>query len=322
MSIQDILISEIQIENSLFSTKEVLFEPEMDDSCLNKSFHTIGILNPVILYKDAYNSLHLVAGKKRLTYAIKNNHKYIQAVMLKDNTSISDILLFLYNEKKEIINQSVINKIQFLVFSIGMGVKDDELFFSALLGFKPYNNFYEDCHRISSLPLELKIFSHDKKLSFKYLVNLSFYPKDLLCKLIQWKDLLSFTASIFEEIASNLRDYLKAHDKTIDDVLSDREVQEIFTSNKTSPRQKLEQLRRLIHVKKSPTLCKVNEKIEYFVKELNLPKNITLSWDRALENKYVEVKFFIQKPEEWKTALDRCSQSSFESTLSSILNEL
>lgn len=322
MLMQEIQINQIQIEKSIFSTKEVLFVSEMDDSSLNESFHKLGIITPVVLYKDAYNVLHLVEGKKRLAYAVKSNHEYIQALILPDTARLADIVLLIYNEKKEIINQSVLNKIQFLLFCLRLGVQDSELNLLSTLGFKFYSNFYEDCLRISSLPLELRKFCHEKNLSFKHLVNLSFYPYDILFNLIRWKSLLPFTASTFEEIASNLRDYLKANDKTIDDFLSDKEVQKILTSDMKLPRQKLEQLRGLIFAKKFPMLCSANEKIKDVVSKLNLPKEINISWDKTLENKGVEVRFSINKIEVWKNILDSFNLKTFESALTAILDEL
>jgi hypothetical protein len=169
--------------------------------------------------------------------------------------------------------------------------------------------------------VELRKFCHDKKLSFKHLVNLTFYPQDLLFQLIQWKTILPFTASIFEEVASHLNDYLKAEGKKISDFVSEPAVQQILSSE-ALPRQKLEQLRYLIYTKRFPTLNKVNKKIEKTVEELSLPKEITLSWDKTLENKGVEVKFQINEPLAWKVVLSKLSTTEFHTTLTKILDEL
>ena len=51
------------------------------------------------------------------------------------------------------------------------------------------------------------------------MLNLSYHPQDLLTQLVKWKPSIQLTASILDEIASNLKDYFKRENRSINDFI-------------------------------------------------------------------------------------------------------
>ena len=79
-------------------------------------------MNPVILYRDISGLFHLVDGKKRIRYAFQNEKKMISAMILPETTLLSDVVFFIFNENRDKINESVMNKVQFISFAHSLPV--------------------------------------------------------------------------------------------------------------------------------------------------------------------------------------------------------
>ncbi len=124
-----------------------------------------------------------------------------------------------------------------------------------------------------------------------------------------------------DEIASNLRDYLRAEGKTIHDFISETEVEQILRSS-MQPKNKMERLRELIASRRFPILTEVNERIEKKVRGLNLPGEMTVNWDRTLENMRVDIAIRLQGMDSWAETVKRIQTEGMENTLRQILDEL
>jgi hypothetical protein len=249
--------------------------------------------------------------------------KKINAMILPEKTPVTDIISLILCNKRHEIESSIINKVQSICFAISLNAPDswimDALCFS--FDFKPHSEFLRECERIYNLPKEIKQFCHDKKISLKQIINFTYYPGELLETLIKWKSVLQLTASILDEIASNINDYMKRENKKVDDLLAEPEVQEIFDSS-LSPREKTEQFRRILYLKKFPLLSSSNSRIEDFVKSVNLPGEVKINWDRTLENKRLDINILINDPLKWSGILATLQSGELKSAIESILEEL
>jgi hypothetical protein len=323
MLIRDLNINEILVEESRFSLQDILFERSLNQEHLIQSFEHLGIIIPVIAYRDPDSQYHLIDGKKRLSYLKQKETDKVNAIILPETTPLTDIINIIFYEKRDEINESIINKIQFICFALSLNVAESWILQSLCipLGFRPHSEFLEECRRINELPKELKLFCHEKRFSLKQILNLSYYPRELLLELIAWKSTLQLTASILDEIASNLRDYLKLNNKTIKDFIKEPEVQEIINSS-LSPRDKTERLRQLISTRRFPILSETNARIEKTIKRLNLPDGITINWDRTLENKNVELTVHIQDAKRWEEVLHALNSVETKNAIENILDEL
>ncbi len=322
MRVQNVSINNILIEKSRFSLSGFLYA-NSDDVCPVESFEHLGILQPVILYRDGSGEFHLVDGKKRIDYARHKRMKTISAIVLAAKTPVTDILTLILCDRNEETRASIINKILFVCFARLSGAPESWILNSLcmLFGLKPYNDFPEDCSRINRLPAGLKQFCHEKRLSLKHIINLTRYPEDILLQMVQWRPELTLTASILDEIASNLNDYLKAHNKTLDDFLAESAVREVLQSA-LSPRDKTGRLRRLIYIKRFPVLTASNARIRETVRRLNLPDGISVNWDTTLENKNVNLSLNINDPKQWQPLMKTLESGEVKKAVESILDEL
>ena len=323
MPIQSISVDDIFIEKSCFSLDGFLFEPDTDEACPGESFKHLGILQPVVVCRDSAGRFHLIDGKKRVHYARQSRTKEINAIVLAEKSPVTDIITLIQCDRNGKIKSSIMNKIRFVRFALSLHAPESWILEDLCMpfGFKPYSAFLRDCEAISKLPEGLQQICHEKRFSFKQILNLTHYPHDILTLLIAWKPLLQLTASILDEMASNLKDYLKARDAGIENFLAEPDVSETMNSG-LSPRDKTERLRRLIYLKRYPVLSEINAGIQKTVRDLNLPEDISIGWDRTLENKGIDFTIHMQGAEKWQRALDALNSEKLKKAIESIIDKL
>jgi len=315
--------NDILVEKSCFSLKGFLFETGRDKASTEDSFDHLGILYPVLVFKDKNGRLHLVDGRKRVNFAMQRRMEKIRAIILPESMPVTDIITQILADKSTEIGQSVMNKMLFICFANRVAAAESWIINSLCrpFGFKPYSEFLKDCERANDLPDEIKSFCHEKKFSMKQILNLSHHPEDILLQLMRWRTDIQLTASTMDELASNLKDYLRAQKRTINDLVLENEVQDIIRSS-MSPRDKTERLRKFIHAKRFPVLTEVNTRIEDTISELNLPERITVKWDRTLENKHVEVTVHVSKSEQLEELLRTLNSAEVKKAVKDILDKL
>jgi hypothetical protein len=323
MKTQHTNINDILVDDSKFAAKNYLFESFHAPTCHITSFDTLGILYPVIVYVDNAKRYHLVDGRKRVQFAKEMKELRIRTALLPENTPVTDIITLIFCNKRTDIESSVMNKIQFLCFAMGLNAPESWLLQTLCIPFefKPHSSFLRECERINNLPKELRHFCHEKKFSFKQLLNLTFYPEELLLQIIKWKPSLQLTASIMDELASHLKDCLKRDHKTLKKFISENEVQDILDSSLSS-RDKTEKLRHLIRLNRFPILSEKNGVIKKTVDDLPLPKGVQVNWDKTLENKNINISVNVSDPSKWSGILDTLSSDEVKKAIESILNEL
>ena len=321
MAIENIKINDILTDKSRYSLKDILFTSK--EHLYNDSFDKLGILNPVIVQRDEEGRLHLIDGIKRIQYAKQNGMTLVDTVVLPGETLVTDIITFILCGKREDIGSSVMNRVQFICFANSLNAPEEWMLESLCvpLGLKPHPGTLRACEHINAMPKELRSFCHDKKFSFKQLINLASYPDDLLGLLVEWNSALQFTASTMDEVASNLRSWLRSENKGIADLINDAEIREILDSS-MDPRDKTERLRQLIRIRQFPILSGVNSKIEKIVSDLRLPKEIGIKWDRTLENKNASLSININDPQKWQNIIDALGSKEVRDALKEILDEL
>ena len=315
--------NDILVEKSSFSLKGFLFGSGRDKTPTEESFDHLGILYPVLIFKDKNGRLHLVDGMKRVNFAMQRRMEKIHAIILPESMPVTDILTLILADKNSEIEESVMNKILFVCFAKRVAAAESWIINSLCkqFGFKPYSEFLKDCERASDLPDEIKSFCHEKKFSMKQIQNLSHYPEDILLQLMRWRPDIQLTASTMDELASNLKDFLRVQNRTINDLVLENEVQEIIRSS-MSPRDKTERLRKFIHAKRFPVLTETNKRIEDTISELNLPERITVKWDRTLENRHLEVTVHVSKAEQLAELLTTLNSAKVKKAVKDILDEL
>jgi len=322
MKIVKINIADLIINGSRFDYGTFIYR-RTQDSILERSVEESGILNPVIVYEDSNNHYHLVDGWKRAEIANEKDIKNVEAAVLPVTTALTDITSLIYCDNVEEINESVINKIEFICFALSLDA-DEQWIIKHLcipFGLKPHSSFLEECRRIHNLPHELKFFCHEKRLSLKQIANLSYYPGDIIDQVLKWQSSIHLTASVLDEIASNLRDYLKVSGKGLKDFLCEPEVKEVFHDS-MNIRERTERLRNLLKQRKFPILTEVNLRIQESINSLNLPDGISMDWDRTLENKGLDITVKLKDPAQWTDMVSKLKSDSISEAVKKILDEL
>jgi hypothetical protein len=322
MIIITVNINDLIIEGSRFDYGDFIFS-STGDPVLERSVEELGILNPVIVYEDRNSRYHLIDGWKRAAIALEKDIKNVEAAVLPDTTALADIISLIYCDKIGEINESVINKIEFICFALYLDADKEWIVkhLCAPFGLKPHSSFLEECRRIHNLPQELKLFCHEKRLSLKQIANLSYYPDEIINQVLKWKSLIHLTASIMDEIAVNLRDYLKASGKGLKDFLCEAEIKEVLDGS-LNIRERTERLRNLLIQKKFPILTEVNSRIQGSVDSLNLPEEIIMDWDRTLENKRLDITLNLKDPAQWPDMVSKLKSDSIHEAINKILDEL
>jgi hypothetical protein len=323
MQIEIIETSDVLVNDSLFSMNNYIIKSREGPSCQTNSFQTLGILYPVVVYRDGNRRLHLIDGVKRMQFAKLDLQNKIKAMIFPGTTPVTVIISLIICNKRHEIESSVINKVQSVCFAISLNAPEswilNTLCFS--FGFRPHSEFLRECERINNLPKEMKQFCHDKKMSLKQILNFTYYPADLLKTLLDWKSVLQLTASTLDEIAVNINDCVRREGISVEDLLSGQDIQEIMDSS-LGPREKTEQLRRILHIRKFPLLSSANRRIEDAVESAGLPEEVRINWDRTLENRKIDINISINNPVKWSGILEFLRSDELKASIEKILEEL
>jgi len=323
MKVERIDTGDILVEDSRFSIDRYLFESRGVGACHIRSFDSIGILYPVVVYMDEDGQYHLIDGRRRLRYIKDKGEGTINAIILKPQTPVTDIINLIFCNKKDLIESSVINKVQFMCFAMDLNAPESWITQSLCipLELRPHKDFLIECRRIMDLPHDLRVFLHEKRFSLKQIINFTLYPEDLVGEVIKWRDRLHLTASILDEIMQDLNDYLRRHDKGIKDFVQEPDVQELFESS-YNPRQRTERLRQLIKLKKYPVLSATNQRIQETVDSLDLPEQVRVQWDRTLENRQVSIVIDLTEGMQLKEVIERLGREAVMKGVERILQQL
>jgi hypothetical protein len=136
-----------------------------------------------------------------------------------------------------------------------------------------------------------------------------------------WRDRLSLTASVAEELLEHLKDHLRAAEATPEELARRPEVRALLEAP-LGPQEKTRRLRELVRRLRFPLLTGANDRLEGIRARLGLPGNVRLSWDPTLERHAVDLRITIQDPGEWPATLEFLGSSVVERGIAEMLEEL
>ncbi len=319
----EIPLNSILVEESLFNLKKTIFSEDMLTDTLKNSFRSLGVLEPVLLYKYRDKEIHLIDGRKRIEFLRDKGQEKVRALLLPESISLNELFSYILYQKKTQILESTINTIQFIKKVSEICGDTDWIIRNICipLRIKPHKKLFEEIETITGLPYEVRRFFHEKRFSYKQILNLSYYPHEILTTVLSWRGDIYLTASLFEEIVVLLKDILKANRTSIEEFLSEPKVKDIFKAE-APPKKRTEALREFLFKKRYPILVETNENIKQAIEEIGLPENIDIYWDRTLENKELIVKLKISLPEELIQSLDLLRQRKTTEKILRILDKL
>ncbi len=324
MKIRYLKLDEFEIDNSDYRFNQPVTWDSLDPYyvLLERSLKETGIQSPLLLYKSGEGTLHLIDGFKRVAFSRRFGIETVPCKILSD-ISLEEILDSILIENFPRIQSTSATRIKFVCFALKTGLNRDTLIqkYLPLLQFESHKSILRNCERVGKLPEEILDFFEEKRFSPKQCNHLSRHPRDLLVTVFSIKNDMAYTASILEEILNNIGDYLRASDKEIANFAQDEEVQAIIHSH-LSPQEKTSKFRDLVKRKRYPILTKTNKEIEDIHKQIGLPADILLTWDKTLEKKEVAVSIRVNSLQKWRSATETLDGDNVKRGISSILEKL
>jgi hypothetical protein len=108
---------------------------------------------------------------------------------------------------------------------------------------------------------------------------------------------------------------------SLHDFFEDPEIKEVINSD-VSPRDKTEKLRKIIRLKRYPIPSETNTRIRKAVEEMGLPKGVSVTWDKTLENRNIDFVIHVQDPDKWEEMITSLNKSAIKQKIKIILEEL
>jgi hypothetical protein len=318
-------ISKIKIKDSKFFFCQP-FEWDNDNRnfrIMEQSLLNENIISPVLVSLKNNNKFHLVDGFLRVLWAKKNNYKTIKCQILPSSVTTIDIVNIILLKYAAKINSNASDKARFINYCIDLGLSKSQIMKSFFHYFELENNhkIWQFCMDIGNLPENILDFCKEKKFSFKHCAYLSRFPKELLKYLLDNKNCLNLTASIFLELAQNTHDYLRREAISIDEFSRNSELSNTLNSDK-NVHEKTLLFRNIISNKCFPILIKTNKKIEAIKTEMDIPKTVNIKWDRTLEEKEVSIDIKLKASDDLQKTLKIFSQTDFSDGIDRILEKL
>ncbi len=291
-------------------------------SALANSIKSTGIQLPLLIHKSG-DEVHLVDGFKRAVVAKSLEIENIPCCFLPEDISLRDVLAFLFIEQNELIISSLVTRARFVAFAQKQGLDNTTLleYYFPLLGLKSHAAVLKKLKAIDKLPQKVLDFCDEKHFSMRQCSSLTRYPSDLLSQVFSWKDELYLTASMAEEILTNLKDYLRGTGISLAEFVDDKEVKDLSNSSLSS-QERTRRFRSLLKKRRFPILTDVNIKMDHIRKQISLPDNIKLSWDPTLEKRELRLALTIHEPEDWDNNLKVLKKVSLKQGIADMLKDL
>lgn len=303
-----------------------LYRSEISQSQQNLLVQSIikwGIQSPITVYQNANSGSYIVIdGFSRIQAAnqlgIKEINSQIQETL--DPMRIADHILY---DHYDIITSRFINKVRFIDFLVRQSINQESIIhvmFPALQ-MQPHVDLLGKCLRIAAFPDFVLDFLHDKLISLKQSLKLSYYPIELITSILQLKDSVHLTASMVLELCEHIFDYHRSSGRTIADIFQEEAYIQLLQSPFTA-HEKAPMIRSYFRAKRYPILTDINSQMQQISGQLQLPSFVQCEWDSTLENKAVHLNIAIKTDQQFIQALAVLQQPDMHTKITQLLQFL
>ncbi len=293
------------------------------DLTLLASIKTIGLIEPIVVHKVASGRPHVVAGFARYAALRELGKTEIECRFLPVDIDPGDIMRFICQAHRHLIMESVVNRIRFLQLARALDVPLDTMrdHLLPLAGFEAHDRVLRRCWAVADLPASVLWFCHEKNFSMKQCVHLTRHPRELLELLFEWRDGLALTASVVAEVSEHIKDYLRASGLSVAEFAGLSSVRAIVTSDQ-SPQERTRDLRRVVREMRFPILTETHTAMHAIKESMNLPRELELRWDPALEQRAVELRIRVRDENVWPKLLEKLGSTQTRQGLHGLLERL
>ncbi len=270
-------------------------------SLLEQSLSELGFLQPLLVYQDQQGTYHLLDGFYRLAFAKKQALTSVPCHILPPETSLTTLFQLLLTEHYATIQASLIGRIHFIALALARGIDRIVLCqaFLPRLGLEGHEKVLRQCEAIARLPADVLDFCREKNFSMRQCLALTRQPEALLRQVMAWREPLSLTASIIEELLTHIKDLLRSRAQDITTFMASPEIGNILGSE-LPKQEKTRLLRRLIKIWRYPILSQAQENLQTIYQQMSLPEQTVIKWDDSLERKELILQLKAGSVEEWR----------------------
>ncbi|MCP4041834.1 MAG: hypothetical protein GY731_07725 [Gammaproteobacteria bacterium] len=290
---------------------------------LQLSLERLGMLTPLLVYVMESGELQLMHGFNRLEACRNLGWEAAPCHLLPPQTPLTDRLELLISCHWQTLQDGIIPRVRLLHLALQMGLSREDAFtrIMPLLRFEGHERVLRRCESVAALPSEVLDFCEVKGFSLKQCVHLTRHPPELLALVFTWREQLSLTASIIEELLEQIKDYLHANNLKTGDFLNLPAIREII-ADRCSLQERTRRMRQLVRTLRYPLLTEIQHRMENIRNRMDLPANVRTTWDPSLEQRAVVLHITLNNPEVWSTTQLGLASPSVAQGIDKLLEEL
>ncbi len=305
------------------------FEPfvEQASSGLALNLDQAGLLMPVLAKLPPNNSqyLHLIDGFKRYQWACRKGLSGIDVKILAQDFPDLKIATYLAHEHAGIISSTIAAKALFITFCSGLGLENEDLIEVILpaIGLPAQRSLLDKYRRIGALPQEVLSFCHEKSLSFKRCLNLTYHDRKLLAWLMGHRNALHLTATIFQELLDAFDEIMRRKEMSFHDLKDTQDISKILKDEALSASEKTARLRGMLRLLRQPTLTAINADLDKWRCQVEGGNHVlSIGWDRSLEYEHVEIRARITDMAQLEAVMEHLQSDRSLSAINKMLERL
>ncbi len=281
---------------------------ELDEisETLQESFSKTGVLHPPIVIQTAENRFLIVHGFKRLLFLKKYDSNLTPVCLnIAQDSSHSFILDILLTDQSDPTQLTLAEKAQFLKISSRFFDTDTIIDrYLPRLKLKQRKSTYYNALEILKQDKEILQAIHAGELKEKMVAELLKlrHPVDRRALVLLFKQ-LALGDGKQRKLFILLRDLAFRQESTIEDYLSQKEIQQILNHGEMNIPQKIQHLGVLLGNRLTPSSAQAEEEFNERVKKLHLPGHCSISHSKSFEKDQVTLaitfKNMIECKERW-----------------------
>lgn len=290
---------------------------------LKKAIKTIGILCPVMALQNR-GALIIIDGFKRYKIARETGLKTIPAILFPEGTSLKEAIRIRYFDlKSSSTDLNILQKIDLYKLLIKYQSSTPELKnWLETLNLPRDPKTLTSLRLISDWPLQARQYIHQYHASFQNIRFLLGVPKDLISLLFEMANLLSIRWIELSEIYHLLNEIALNTGANIREILNHPEVVALFSQEKVNHKQKVMALKELLHNWRYPLLSDYRHKFNLLLKELSLPDNFFVWYDKNFERAGLTIQLKINNQKQFDLALSELTKPLTISKFRELINLL
>ena len=165
--------------------------------------------------------------------------------------------------------------------------------------------------KVGKLPLNILTLAHKKLFSLKQLLYFTSIDPPIIEAIIRYENKLNLSASHLLVLMELLNDCCKKSSLTPHTYLEREPFASVLHNYKLTNHERTQKIRDLLMDQRLPTLQKINKEISSHIDTLNLPKHMTISWDKTLENPGFTLSTKITCKDDLASLVMQCKNQEF-----------